>query len=44
MVIVWLLNGSGVADLNLYEGIFAGLLSGISAAGVYSGGKALTGH
>jgi hypothetical protein len=44
LVMVWLLDGAGAADLNAYELIFTGLLSGMSAAGVYSGGKALTGH
>jgi hypothetical protein len=41
LVIVTLLVGAGVVSLGIWAIIFTGLLAGMSAAGVYSGGKAL---
>jgi hypothetical protein len=43
-VIVSLLTLADVVALGIWEVVLAGLIAGMSAAGVYSGGKALTGH
>jgi hypothetical protein len=44
LIIVGLLALADVAALTFWEGVLAGLVSGMSAAGVYSGGRALAGR